>query len=456
MSDESSGTAKAGGLSRGDFLKRGGAAVGGVVLGGGLAAEPAWARPNNPDARDASVGTITIGYVSPLTGADAGFGEPDPYVISLAKKAFAKGFKVAGKTYKVNIIEKDAQSTPSVSAQVTQQLISGDNIDLLLATSTPEVVLPAVGAAEAAGVPAVSTTVPWQAWWLGSGNSLTKPVAYQWIFHFSFGVGNFYDTYTDMWPQVPTNKTIGVMYPNDSDGNAIREALAPLLEKDGYTVVDPGAYEDGTTDFTSQITLFKQKNCQIFNTFPIPPDFTTFWRQAAQQGYTDMVKIAQIAKTGLFLSQIEAVGLKLGNKLATGFYWGPTWPGGSTLTGISNKKLAAGYEAHSGKIWNQQMGASMALFDVAAAALKASGDPKNKSAVANALKNLKVDTPVGTLHWGTGSPTKNPVPNVVATPIPGGQWVATKKGSKFPLEFLFCEHMDYPQVPIQAKLKPYS
>jgi branched-chain amino acid transport system substrate-binding protein len=453
MSDE---TKDAGGLSRGDFLKRSGAAVGGAVLGGAAAAEPSWARAIHHGARDASVETITIGYVSPLTGADAGFGEPDPYVISLAKKAFAKRFKVAGKTYNVNIVNKDAQSTPSVSAQVTQELINSDQIDLLLVTSTPEVVLPSVGAAEAAGMPAVSTTVPWQAWWLGSGNSLTSPKPFQWIFHFSFGVGNFFDTYTDLWPQVPTNKTIGVMYPNDSDGNAIRESLAPLLEKAGYTVVDPGAYEDGTTDFTSQITLFKQKNCQIFNTFPIPPDFTTFWRQAAQQGYTSMVKIAQIAKTGLFVSQIEAVGLKLGNKLATGAYWGPTWPGGSSLTGISNKELGAGYEAHSGKYWNQQMGASMALFDVAAAALRASGNPKDKTAVANALKSLNVKTPLGDLHWGTNSPTTNPVPNVVATPIPGGQWLTTKKGSKYPLEFVFCEHKDYPAVPIQAKLKPYN
>jgi branched-chain amino acid transport system substrate-binding protein len=317
-------------------------------------------------------------------------------------------------------------------------------------------VLPAVGAAEAAGVPAVSTTVPWQAWWLGSGNSLTKPVPYQWIFHFSFGVGNFFDTYTDMWPQVPTNKTVGVMYPNDSDGNAIRGALEPLLTGAGYKIIDPGAYEDGTTDFTSQITMFKQNNCQIFNTFPIPPDFTTFWRQAAQQGYTSMVKIAQIAKTGLFVSQIESVGLKLGNKLATGCYWGPTWPYKSTLTGISNKELAAGYEKRTGKYWNQQTGASMALFDVAAAALKASGNPKDKTAVAAALKNLNVNTPLGNLHWGTNSPTKNPVPNVVATPIPGGQWLTTKKGSGNPLEFVFCEHKDDPKVPIQAKLKPYN
>jgi branched-chain amino acid transport system substrate-binding protein len=451
-------THNAGGLSRGDFLKRGGAAVGGALLGSGVAAGPSWARAKTPliDARDAAVGTITIGFVSPITGADAGFGEPDPYAISLAQKAFADGLKVAGKTYKVNIVQKDAQSTPSVSAKVAQELINSSNVDLLLATSTPEVVLPVVEAGEAAGIPAISTTVPWQAWWLGAGNSLTKPKPFKWIFHFAFGVGNFYDTYADLWPQVKTNKTVGVMYPNDADGNAIRGALAPLLEKGGYKIVDPGAYEDGTTDFTSQITLFKRNHCEIFNTFPIPSDFTTFWRQAAQQGYTNMVKIAQIAKTGLFVSQIEAVGLKLGNRLATGAYWGPTWPGGSSLTGMSNKQLGAGYTAHSGKYWNQQLGASVALFDVAAAALKASGNPKDKAAVANALKSLSVNTPLGNLHWGTNSPSKNPVANVVATPIPGGQWLATPKGSKFPLELVFCEHKDYPQVPIQSKLKPYS
>jgi branched-chain amino acid transport system substrate-binding protein len=444
------------GVSRGEFLKRSGAVVGGAIVGGGALGATAWARPIQHLGRDAAVETINLGYVSPLTGPDAGFGEPDPYVLSLVRKKVENGVKIGGKTYRVNIIQKDAQSTSSVSARVTQGLINSDHIDMLLTTSTPEVVLPAVGAAEAAGVPAVSTTVPWQAWWLGSGNSLSKPKPYKWIFHFSFGVANFFDTYTDLWPQVKTNKTVGVMYPNDADGNAIRGALAPLLEKAGYTIVDPGPYEDGTTDFTSQISLFKQKNCEIFNTFPIPSDFTTFWRQAAEQGYTQTVKIAQIAKTGLFASQIEAVGLTLGNRLATGAYWGPTWPGGSSFLGISNTELGAEYEAHSGKYWNQQTGASAALFDVAFAAMKAAGNPKNKAAVANALKHLSVDTPVGPLHWGTGSPSKNPVPNVVATPIPGGQWLKSGSGAKFPLRFVFCEHKDYPAVPIQAKLQAYS
>ena len=116
-------TKDSGALNRADFLKRSGAAVGGVVLGG-AAAQPAWASRGRVAGAHAAASTITIGYVSPLTGPAAGFGEPDPYVIGLARKAFAKGLKVGGKTYSVNIVQKDAQSTPSTSAMVTQQLIN--------------------------------------------------------------------------------------------------------------------------------------------------------------------------------------------------------------------------------------------------------------------------------------------------------------------------------------------
>jgi branched-chain amino acid transport system substrate-binding protein len=66
-----------------------------------------------------------------------------------------------------------------------------------------------------------------------------------------------------------------------------------------------------------------------------------------------------------------------------------------------------------------------------------------------------VMTPSGRLHWGTGG-ARNPVPPVVTTPIIGGQWVKQKRGSKFPLDFVICEHSDDPNVPIQGKLKAYN
>jgi branched-chain amino acid transport system substrate-binding protein len=188
---------------------------------------------------------------------------------------------------------------------------------------------------------------------------------------------------------------------------------------------------------------------QIFNTFPIPPDFATFWRQAAQQGLTRQIKIAQIAKTGLFPSQVEALG-SLGHNLASAALWTPTYPYSSKVLGVTSKQLGAGYEKATKRQWNEQLGPSAALFDVAVAALRASGNPKSKAKVAAAMRNLKVATPVGVLHWGKG-----PVPNVVTNPIPGGQWRKAKSGP-WKLDFVLCEHSVDPHIPVASKLVPYS
>ena len=431
------------GPTRRDLLRATGlgisAAATAPILGacGGLGSD----KSNDSDAKP----TLKIGFVSPRTGATAGFGEPDGYVLDLAKKALAAGLTIGGKQYAVQILDRDSQSNPQRSAQVANDLINGDAVDLMLTTSTPETVNPVSDACEAAGVPCVSTVVPWEAWYFGRGAKPDQKHAYKFTYHFCFGVEQFHNMYTHEWPQVATNKKVGVMWPNDSDGNAIRAALGPLLKQSGYTIVDPGAYTDGTNDFSAQIARFKAEGCEIFNTFPIPPDFATFWRQAAQQGYRP--KICQVAKTGLFPSQVEALG-DIGRNIAGGAYWTPTFPYKSSLTGVDSKALGDGYQA-TGKQWNQQLGPSLALFDVAAAALKAAADPKDKAGVAKAIGSLSVDTPIGKLEWGKG-----PNANVVATPILGGQWVASAD-SRYKVDFVLVENSSDTNVPVAAKLKQY-
>ena len=448
-------------LSRRELVKKAGVGAGGVMVAGLINAcggsssttttagstAPTTIGGTTPTTGAAPTGgTIKIGFVSPRTGPAAGFGEPDPYVISLAKKAWANGLEVGGKTYAVEIIDKDGQANPQRGAEVAQELINSDQVDIILATSTPETTNPVADTAEAAGVPCISTVCPWEAWYFGRGAKEGEPSPFKYTYHFSFGVQEFAKTYTASWPQVPTNKIIGVMWPNDADGNAIRASLGPELTKAGYTIVDPGAYTDGTNDYSSQIATFKSQNCEMFNTFPIPPDFATFWRQAAQQGYVP--KIAQIAKTGLFPSQLEALG-EIGYNLAGAAYWAPNFPYSSSLTGVSSKDLASGYEAESGKQWNQQLGPSLTLFDVANAVLKASGDPKNKEAVAAAMKTLEVDTVLGKLKWGTG-----PVENVVPTILTNGQWI--KGTGKYPFDWVCVDNSEDPTIPVDAKLVPYG
>ncbi len=402
-------------------------------------------------ARADAAETLKVGFVSPRSGALAGFGECDPYVLDLARKKLAGGFSVGGKSYAVELLDRDTQSDPSRASSLAKNLINEEHVDLMLTTSTPEVVNPVSDACEAAGVPCLSTVVPWESWYFGRGAKPGQPSPFRWTYHFCFGGADFFRAYNSQWNgPVKTNKKVGILYPNDADGNAVREHLAPALAKAGFTIVDPGAYEDGTTDFSAQIAKFKAERCEIFNTFPIPPDFATFWRQAAQQGYTRMVKIAQIAKTGLFPSQVEALG-SLGYNLATACYWHPTWPYRSPLTGLSSRALGDGYEKATGRQWTQQIGASMALLDAGFDTLTKSGAPKDKAAVAKALGTLKVVTPVGPIDF-----TKGPVPNVSSTPIIGCQWVKAKAGSKFQLDLPITEHADDPKVPIGAALRPYN
>src|SRR5580700_5534640 len=332
----------------------------GVMLSAG-AAGLAWASGAGR-AFASTENLLRVGFISPRTGPLGGFGQTDGYVLDLVRGALKSGVKVGDKTFEVNIIDQDTQSDPSRAGQLAKSLINGEGVDLMLAVSTPETINPVADACEAAGVPCLSTVMPWEAWYFGRGAKPNAPSPFKWTYHFGFGVGEFYKTYVSLWnSSVQTNKKVGVLYPNDADGNAIRANLAPLLAKEGFTIIDPGPYEDGTTDYSAQIAMFKKERCEIFNTFPIPPDFAAFWRQAAQQGYTRMVKICQVAKTGLFPAGIEALG-DLGINLSSACYWHKTFPYKSSLSGVSGIELTDGYEKTSGKPWTQQLGASMSLL----------------------------------------------------------------------------------------------
>ena len=90
------------GISRRELLKRAGIGAGGLAVSG-AAAPQVWAAPRVSQADQ----TIKIGFVSPLTGPASGFGEPDPYVLGLAKAALAKGLTIGGTTYSVEVVNKD-------------------------------------------------------------------------------------------------------------------------------------------------------------------------------------------------------------------------------------------------------------------------------------------------------------------------------------------------------------
>ncbi|GKY90121.1 ABC transporter substrate-binding protein [Sinisalibacter aestuarii] len=392
--------------------------------------------------------TLRIGFISPRSGPLAAFGQGDDFVIAQVRAAVAGGIEIAGTTYTVEIIDRDTQSDPSRAAQLANDLINNEGVDLMLASSTPETINPVADSCEAAGVPCLSTVMPWEAWYFGRGAKPDEPSPFKWSYHFGFGVGEFAKAYITQWNLIETNRKVGVLYPNDADGNAVRAMLAPQLADAGFEIVDPGAFENLTVDYSAQIRAFKEAGVEIINSFALPPDFAAFWRQAAQQGLLKDIKIGQVAKTGLFPSDIEAMG-SLGPGLSSAAYWHRDMPYSSPVTGQSAEALAAGYEAETGTQWVQSLGASTALFDVGIAALTASAAPKDKAAVAAAIAGLRTDTIGGVVDFTAG-----PVPNVAHGPLVGTQWV--EGTGAWPIDYVVTENTTDPNLPVVGTLHAYN
>ncbi|MDH6532577.1 branched-chain amino acid transport system substrate-binding protein [Aurantimicrobium minutum] len=365
------------------------------------------------DSSGGSGDVIKIGYVTPETGALSAFSESDDFVLEQMTAYFDEnGITLAdGSKHDVEIIKKDTQSDSKRAADVASELILKDEVNMILVSSTPETNNPVSDQCEANQVVCVSTVAPWQTWYFGRALDKTPS---KYTFHFFWGLDNVLPIYADIWEKAAPGETnLGALFPNDGDGEAWAGAVPPFAESEGYTVNNPGAFPNGTTDFSAQIASLKSNNDSALVSIMVPPDFITFWKQAVQQGYNP--KVATVAKAIEFPSVLEALG-NLGNNLCTEIWWSPQYPFSSSLTGDSSADFAAAYEEYSGKQWTMPLGFAEALFEVANAAFSASKSTSSED-LAAAMSTLNVDTIVGNLDWANG-----PVPGVAVSPVTGGQW----------------------------------
>ena len=472
--DSAIGGAEAAGppLSRRNALKTFGAGVVALGMGGFLEACSSSSKSSGPtgstsatsattasSATSAAGGggtgnTIRIGYVSPKTGALADFSQSDPFILNKVRATSAyNGLKIGNNTYSIQIVEVDSQSDPNRAAQVAQQLINQNHVDLIVTSSAPETTNPVATACEQLQTPCLSTVVPWEAWYGGLGGnpgSPTKTFTYNTMFF--FGMKEFAGTFLPMWDRVQSStgaaKVFAGMFPNDTDGNAFRAGFPPYAEQKGYRLIDGGGYTDGSSDYSSMIAKFKSSGAEFFVNAPLPPDFNTFWKQASQRGFRP--KLATVAKVLLFPADVVALGT-LVNNIATDAWWTPFGPYKSSLSGESARQFALDYQNQTGNQWVQSLGSAYSLFEIAIEALKAVTDPHDKAALADALHKVSYDGMCGPLDFASG-----PAPGVGIIKPVGIQW---KKGTgtlgkPYQFEAFVVDNSLNPSVPLNGSLTP--
>jgi len=397
-----------------------------------------------------STKAITIGWIHPLTGPLAGFGAPDNWVISkiMQTTPYKNGFKIGGKTYSVTIKSYDTQSSPTRAGDLAKTAILSDGVNLLLASSTPETVNTVASQAETLGTPLICANVPWEPWYINLGGNPLKPTLKpKYVVMYFLGAEHLVKCFIPMWDrihsQLHTNKIVAATFPNDADGNAFRAVFPPIAKAAGYTFDLSSPYTDGTTNYSSMISQFKSAGADFFTNVPLPPDFATMWKQAAQQGFKP--KLATVAKVLLFPTDAYALG-PLAYNVATDAWWAPSLPWTSSFTGETCQQMATEFEAATSGQWNSNI-SNYSLFEAAHASLTSVSDPHDKAEVANAIHNVNIQALAGPLNFASGGPA----PGVAITPPVGVQW---QKGTKYPVEMQVVDNTLQPQAKITADLKP--
>lgn len=410
-----------------------------TVLRGGAAllAAPAILKASRASAQSAK---FTIGLVNPATGPLAPFGEADNFIIDGARAAMA-GIENNGQPVEIEIIYKDTQSNSNRAAEVTAELIERDGVNLVMATGAADTTNPVADQCELNEIPCVTSVAPWQAYFFGRGGA--PDTGFDFSYHFFWGLEDVIANFVDMWGKSGvTSNAIGGLFPNDADGNAWSHpelGFPAPLKAAGYDVINPGSYQVMNNDFSSQIAAFKEAGCEIVTGNMIPPDFATFWAQAAQQGFDP--KVVTIGKALLFPSVVESLGARA-DGLSTEIWWTPSHPFASSLTGQKAGELAGSFEAASGRKWTQPLGFIHALFEVAADVVRRSEQLDDPYANTDALAATDLNTIVGRVAWDGGE--KNPVKNVARTPLVAGQWRVIDGAP----ELVVTNNTEAPEIPV--------
>lgn len=416
-------------LSRRGFIKATGAT--GLLAASGLAS-PAVAKTKK----------LKIGFVTPQTGPLAIFAEPDQFTLNQFAKKIGDGLMINGSKHEIEFIVKDSQSNSNRASSVAQELILGEEVDVICATSTPDTTNPVADQAELNGVPCLTNDTPWQPHFFGRQGDPSK--GFQYTYHFFWGLEDIIGSFINMWDKVDTNKVVGALWPNDPDGNGWAHpelGFPPVMAQRGYTLVDPGRYQNMSDDFSAQISAFKEAGVEIVTGVVIPPDFTTFWTQAAQQGFHP--KVVNAAKATEFPQAVGALGDRA-DGLSVEVWWSPHHPFSSGFTGQSSAELAADYAAQTGNPWTMPLGFKHSLFEVIMDSLQRSEDPTDPDSIAAAIGATNYDSVVGNINFANG-----PVPNIAKTPLVGGQW--RLDGGKPVLDIV--ENGAHPNIPLTGEMK---
>lgn len=243
-----------------------------IVIGG------AWALASRGGA-SSDTGAIKIGFVGPLSGDTASYGEPIKNGVQLAVDEINKAGGVNGR--QIEVIYEDGKCDGQDAASATQKLVNVDGVKYIIGGMCSDEafsMVPIITAAKVveltpgASAPKLSGSSPY---FLRNNPNDNEP-------------GTVLADYL-----AKSFKKIAIISENTDYAQGIKTVFVNEIQKDGASIVSAEDYNTGTTDFRSLLTNVKEANPQaIFINAQSSQNLLLIARQARQLGITSQLASA--------------------------------------------------------------------------------------------------------------------------------------------------------------------
>jgi ABC-type branched-subunit amino acid transport system substrate-binding protein len=237
---------------------------------------------------------ITVGIITPLTGAAALIGKP----LAAGQEAYWDGINeeeggVAGK-YKVKYLIEDNEYKTDVTVQKYSK-IKNDVvlISQIVGTANNLAVLPMLRDDNVVAAPASQ-----DAFWVREQQLFPVIEPYQ------IDVINAFDY---LWNEGGANgKTVCAVIQDDAYGEAGLQGLEFIAEKRGFPVKVVTRYKTTDQDFTAPVTALQKDGCEYVLATALPTQFAGILGKAAQLGFAPK----WVAQSPAYIDEITAGPLK--------------------------------------------------------------------------------------------------------------------------------------------------
>lgn len=324
---------------------------------------------------------IKIGILAPYSGVFALFG---PKVIEEPIRLYLKehGNKIAGRT--VEVVTADDQSKPNVELEKAKELVENEKVDVIIGIVNSAGALAVRDYLDEKKVLTIIT--------VAGAKEMTQSRKSDSIFRVSFANGQT-EAAGAVLAREAGIKTMAAIGADYVAGHQLLEPLIKNFESLGGKVPTTLWHPLGTADFSSYLSQLKAASAQVEAVSPMMfgADAVRFFNQYREFGIkTPIYAFGDVTEQTLFLDQVgeAAVGTKT--------YW--TYV--PYLDNPANKKFREAFR----KAYNRLPGAfsmhayaAMQFFD--AAATKIGGDVSNKTALRDAMRSARIESPAGPLYF---------------------------------------------------------